>query len=80
MCQFFNEHNYPMSAIQADHHCNQQIDWQLTQQMAQKENTDCIPFTFTFHPHNHTVKSIILKTWNYLEMIQRLVLSFSNLH
>ena len=31
--------------------------------MAEKENTDRIPFTLTFHPHNHAVKSIILKNF-----------------
>ena len=39
----------------------QQIDRQSTLKTAEKENTDCIPFTLTFHPHNHAVKSIILK-------------------
>ena len=35
------------------------------QQTAEKENTDRIPLTLTFHPHNPAVKSIILKTLNY---------------
>ena len=39
----------------------QQIDRQSTLKTAEKENTDCIPFTLTFHPHNHAVKSIILR-------------------
>ena len=30
---------------------------------AEKEDTDRIPFTLTFHPHNHAVKSIILKNF-----------------
>ena len=41
----------------------QQIDRQSTLQTAHKENTDRIPFTLTFHPHNHAVKSIILKNF-----------------
>ena len=28
--------------------------------MAEKENIDHIPFTFTFHPHNHAVKNLKL--------------------
>ena len=35
------------------------IDRQSALQTAEKENTDHIPFTLTFHPHNHAVKSII---------------------
>ena len=36
-------------------------------QTAEKENTDRIPFTLTFHPHNHAVKSIILKNFKLLQ-------------
>ena len=36
-------------------------------QTAEKENTDRIPFTLTFHPHNHAVKSIIL---NNIKLLQ----------
>ena len=35
--------------------------------MAVKENADRIPFTLTFHPHNHAVKSIILKNFKLLQ-------------
>ena len=45
----------------------QQIDRQSTLKTAEKENTDCIPFTLTFHPHNHAVKSIILKNFKLLQ-------------
>ena len=31
--------------------------------MADKENTDRIRLTLTFHPHNPAVKSIILKNF-----------------
>ena len=31
------------------------------------ENTDRIPFTLTFRPHNHVVKSIILKNFQLLQ-------------
>ena len=35
--------------------------------MCQKENNNRIPFTLTFHPHNHAVKSIILKNFKLLQ-------------
>ena len=47
--------------------CAQQIDRQSALQAAEKENTDRIPFTLTFHPHNHAVKSIILKNFKLLQ-------------
>ena len=62
MCQFFDKRGYPVSVVQAGHHRAQQIDRQSALQTAEKDNTDRIPFTLTFHPHNHAVKSIILKT------------------
>ena len=52
---------YPVSVVQAGHHHAQQIDRQSALQTAEKENTDRIPFTLTFHLHNYAVKSIILK-------------------
>ena len=61
MCQFFDKSGYPVSVVQAGHHRAQQIDQQSALQTAVKENTDRIPFTPTFHPYNHAVKSIILK-------------------
>ena len=35
-------------------------------QTAEKENTDRIPFTHTFHPQNHEDKFIILKSFKLL--------------
>ena len=67
MCQFFDKRGYPVSVVQAGHHRAQQIDRQSALQMAKKENTDRIPFTLTFHPHNHAVKSIILKNFKLLQ-------------
>ena len=76
MCQFFDKRGYPVSVVQAGYHRAQQIDRQSALQTAEKENTDRIPFTLTFHPHNYAVKSIILKNfkstpkrfrdWHYL--------------
>ena len=67
MCQFFDKRGYPVSVVQAGHHRAQQIGRQSTLQTTEKENTDRIPFTLTFHPHNHAVKSIILKNFKLLQ-------------
>ena len=67
MCQFFDKRGYPVSVVQAGHHRTQQIDRQSALQTIEKDNTDRIPFTLTFHPHNHTVKSIILKNFKLLQ-------------
>ena len=77
---FPKKSGYPVSVSQAGHHRAQQIDRQSALQTEQKENTDRNPFTRTIHPHNHVGKSSFLKTLNYFLMIQRLVLSFRNLH
>ena len=34
---------------------------------SQKDNSNRIPFTLIFHPHNHAVKSIILKNFKLLQ-------------
>ena len=67
MCHFFDKRGYPASVVQAGHHRAQQIDRQSALQMSQKENNNRIPFTLTFHPHNHAVKSIILKNFKLLQ-------------
>ena len=67
MCQFFDKHGYPVSVVQAVHHRAQKINRQSALQTAEKESTDRIPFTLTFHPHNHAVKSIILKNFKWLQ-------------
>ena len=61
MCQLFDKLGYPVSVDQAGHHRAQSLDRQSALQTAQKENTDRIPLTLAFHPHNHAVKTIILK-------------------
>ena len=43
------------------------LDRQSILQTSQKENNNRIPFTLTFHPHNHAVKSIILKNFKLLQ-------------
>jgi len=64
---FFRKRGYPSSVIQAAHHRAQQIDRQSALQTSQKEKNDRIPFTLTFHPHNNSVKAIIL---NNLKILQ----------
>ena len=66
ICNFFNKRGYPASVVQAGHHHAQQIDRQSALQTSQRENKR-IPFTLTFHPHNHAVKSIILKNFKLLQ-------------
>ena len=80
MCEFFDKRGYPASIVEAGHHRAQQIDRQSALQTSQKENSNRIPFTLTFHPHNHAVKSIILKTLNYSKMILIPAESFRNRH
>ena len=67
MCEFFDKRGYPVSVVEAGHHRAQQIDRQSALQTSQKENSSRIPFTLTFHPHSHTVKSIILKNFKLLQ-------------
>ena len=66
MCDFFDIRGYPASVVRAGHHRAQQIDRQSLQ-TSQKENNDRIPFTLTFHPQNHAVKSIILRNFKLLQ-------------
>ena len=63
----FDKCGYPASVVQAGHHRAQQIDRQSVLQTSQKENNDRIPFTLTFHPQTHAVKSIILKNFKLLQ-------------
>jgi len=67
MCQFFEKRGYPASIVQAGHHRAQIIDRQSLLQASQKQHSDRIPFTLTFHPHNHSFKSIILKNFKLLQ-------------
>ena len=67
MCNLFNKRGYPASVVEAGHHRAQQIDRQSALQTSQRDNNDRIPFTLTFHPQNHAVKSIILKNFKLLQ-------------
>ena len=67
MYHFFDKRGYPAAVVQAGHHRAQQIDRQSALQTSQRENNNRIPFTLTFHPHNHAVKSMILKNFKLLQ-------------
>ena len=67
MCELFDKRGYPASVVEAGHHRPQQIDRQSALQTSQKENSNRIPLTLTFHLHNHAVKSIILKSFKLLQ-------------
>ena len=67
MCEFSDKRGYLASVVEAGHHRAQQIDRQSALQTSQKENNNRIAFTLTFHPHNHAVKSIILKNFKLLQ-------------
>ena len=78
MCQFFEKRGYPVSVVKAGHHRAQQFDRQSALQTSQKDKNDRIPFTLTFHPHNHAVKSIILNNFKLVESFRNLHLFHSN--
>ena len=80
MREFFDKRDYPASVFQAGHHRAQQIDRQSALQTFQKDNNNRIPFTLTFHPHNHVVKFIILKNFKLFQNDPILVESFRNRH
>ena len=63
MCDFFHKRGCPASVVQARATIapNNLIGSQHYKRRSQKGNNDRIPFTLIFHPHNHAVKSIILK-------------------
>ena len=67
MCQFFEKRGYPVSVVKACLDRAQQFDRQSALQTLQKDKNDRIPFTLTFHSHNHAVKSIILNNFKLLQ-------------
>ena len=79
MGQFFDKRGYHVSVVQAGYHRAQQINRQSALETAVKENTDRIPFTLTFHPHNHAVESIIFKNFKLLQNYSEIGTIFSQL-
>ena len=80
MYQFFDKCGYPVSVVQAGYHRAQKlIDSQDYEQLRKKtliEFHSLLHFTLTTTQLNLS----FLKTLNYSKTIQRLVLSFRNLH
>ena len=66
ICQFFKKCGYPDSAVTTGKHRAQEIDRETALQTSQNEETDRIPFTLTYHPQNHAIKSVILKNFKIL--------------
>ena len=46
-----DKRGHPISVVYAGHHRAEQIDRQSELLTAEKESSDRIPFTLTFHPH-----------------------------
>ena len=69
MCEFFDKRDYPASVVEAGHHRAQQIDRQSALQTSQKENNNRIPFTLTFHTHNHAVSRIPFLILSFLDFV-----------
>jgi len=71
MCHFSKNPGYPDSFVNTAQHRAQQIDRQSALQTAQKEENEKIPFTLTYHPHNHVAKNVILKNFKLLQSDKR---------
>ena len=67
MCQFFE--NVAILSLWSKRaiFVPNNFDRQSALQTSQKDKNDRIPFTLTFHPHNHAVKSIILNNFKLLQ-------------
>ena len=66
-CSTYPTKRSVVSVVKAGHHRAQQFDRQSALQTSQKDKNDRKPFTITFHPHNHAVKSIILNNFKLLQ-------------
>ena len=62
----FKKRGYPDSAVTTGKHRAQEIDRETALQTPQNEETDRIPFTFTYHPQNLAIKNVILKNFKIL--------------
>ena len=61
MCQFFKTRGYPDPVIHNSKHCAQSVHPQSAPLSSHNKLEGRIPLTLTFHPHNISVKNIILK-------------------
>ena len=66
MCQFFKKRGYPHSAVTTGKHRAQEIDRETALQTSQNEETNIIPFTFTYHPQKLAIKNVVLKNFKIL--------------
>ena len=67
MCQFFKTRGYPDPVIYNSKHRPQSVYPQSTPLSSPFNLEGRIPLTLTFHPHNISVKNIILKTFKLLQ-------------
>ena len=61
MCQFFKTRGYPYPVIHNSKHRAQSVNPQSAPLSSHNKLEGRIPLTLTFHPHNISVKNIILK-------------------
>ena len=67
MCQFFKTRGYPDPVIHNSKHRAQSVHPQSAPLSSHNKVEGRIPLTLTFHPHNISVKNIILKNFKLLQ-------------
>ena len=67
MCQFFKTRGYSHPVIHNSKHRAQSVHPQSTPLWSHNKLEGRIPLTLTFHPHNISVKNIILKNFKLLQ-------------
>ena len=67
MCQFFKARGYPDLVIHNSKHRAQSVHPQSAPLSSHNKLEGRIPLTLTFHPHNISVKNIILKNFKLLQ-------------
>ena len=67
MCQFFKTRGYPDPVIHNSKHRAQSVHPQSAPLSSHNKIEGRIPLTLTFHPHNISVKNIILKNFKLLQ-------------
>ena len=67
MCQFFKTRGYPDLVLHNSKHRAQSVHPQSAPLSSHNKLEGRIPLTLTFHPHNISVKNIILKNFKLLQ-------------
>ena len=67
MCQFFKTHGYSNPVVHNRKHLAQSVHLQSAPLSSHNKLEGRIPLTLTFHPHNISVKNIILKNFKLLQ-------------